>query len=220
MKKTYVLFSIFFIAALVFASCNKSTNKFLSANFDEKTRNHKIIAVLPVEMVFMGKQPKDFTPDKIKTIEEAESKSFQESLYGKILSKEPKVDIQAVEKTNKLLAAKGITIQNSWTMPADELAKVLGVDAVVKSRIEKERYMSDLASFGTSVANTLASWGGIPLGANNKTNNIRGSCEVINSADGIALWRVTVKNPNADWNTPANDIIDRINSKFARNFPY
>lgn len=200
---------------VVFQSC-KRTFKYESSSFDERTRDHRIIAVLPVEMVFTGKQPKNLTADQIKKIEEAESKSFQESLYSKILSKNLRVEVQSVNKTNSLLASNGIDIRKSWSMTAEELARILKVDAVVKAKVEKERYMSDLASAGIQLAESII---GIIPGVRSNTNLVKGSCEVLDADDDASLWRIAA-DADADWSRPANEVIEALNRKFARNFPY
>ena len=199
---------------VVFQSC-KRTFKYESSSFDERTRDHRIIAVLPVEMVFTGKQPKNLTAEQIKKIEEAESKSFQESLYSKILSKNLRVEVQSVNKTNSLLASNGIDVRKSWSMTAEELARILKVDAVVKAKVEKERYMSDLASAGIQLAESII---GIIPGVRSNTNLVKGSCEVLDTNDS-SLWRIAA-DADADWSRPANEVIEALNRKFARNFPY
>lgn len=153
MKKN-ILFLLAIGAFFFFQSCQR-TFKYTSSSFDERTRDHRIIAVLPVEMVFTGKQPKNLTAEQIKKIEEVESKSFQESLYSKVLSKNLRVEVQSVNKTNSLLASNGIDVRKSWNMTAEEPARVLKVDAVVKAKVEKERYMSDLASAGIQLAESI-----------------------------------------------------------------
>src|SRR5687767_14433310 len=63
------------ITALLIQAC--AGNRYLSPQFDEKTRQHTLIAVMPVEMIFTGNLPKNLTPEQIAEIEVAESKAFQ-----------------------------------------------------------------------------------------------------------------------------------------------
>src|SRR6476620_907968 len=81
MKKTIPV--LLLIALVISASCSRKyyTNSF----FDQQTANHKIIAVLPSEIVFTGKQPKELTAEQIAKMEEEESKAFQLALYSNIL---------------------------------------------------------------------------------------------------------------------------------------
>ena len=62
MKKhlPYVCIALF---GLFVFSCS---NKYYTANnFSEKTEDHKKVAILPAEIVFSGKQPKNMSPEAI-----------------------------------------------------------------------------------------------------------------------------------------------------------
>ncbi len=222
-------FTLLISFIVIIQSCG--SGKFLAADFDAKTASHKKIAILPVETFLTGKQPKKVTADQIKQIEEAEGKAFQASLYNCLLAKsgakkkDIKIEIQTIDKTNSLLTAAGIDMRTAWSATSEELCKVLGVDAVVKTKVEKTRYMSDLASYGISLGQDIlfaltdyALWPIVPSGMA-KTNDIKADCSVINGAEGSLLWRVAVTT-STDWSMPANQIIDDLNRKFARNFPY
>ena len=94
-----------------------------------------------------------------------------------------------------------------------------------KTKVEKTRYMSDLASYGISLGSDIlytltsgASWPFVPNGIS-KTNDINADCNLLNGSDGSLLWRVTVQTAT-DWSMPANQIIDNLNHRFARKFPY
>lgn len=209
----------------VLAACG--AQKYTVKDFDSRTMDHQTVAVLPVEMVFTGKQPKDLTPEDIATIEDAESQAFQISLLNSLLGKANKmrVTFQDYNRTNQRLEDAGIGIRESWTLDPEELAQVLGVDAVVRMRVEKQRYMSDLASFGIDMAQnlvwllsdfTIYPW--LP-GSLNKTNDIRSRATLLDGKDGSVLWNVAVTR-EADWNRPSEEIINGVTRKYARNFPY
>ena len=226
MRKKVLLLSIVLIVFLTqFCSRRWRANPI----FLEKTANHRIIAVLPIEIVFTGKQPKKLTADQIDEIEEAESLAFQASLYRLLCLEQGRyrhpivIDIQPVEKTNDILEDQGLSIRDTWKMEQVELSRILKVDAVVRSRVEKKRYMSGLASFGLEVGaailNVLADE--FPLGflVPTATRRIRAHCFLYNGKDGFTLWAKNVED-YADWSLSANDIIDGINIHFARRFPY
>ncbi|MCP4248431.1 MAG: hypothetical protein GY778_15395, partial [bacterium] len=126
-----------------------------SPRFRDLTLGHRSVAVLPFEMVFQGKAPAELTAAQIRSIEEAESMAFQTSLYFRLLNRVGKgkigVEVQPVEVTNRILADHGIGIRESWEMPTEALARTLGVDAVIRTRVEKTRYLSDAASCGIDV---------------------------------------------------------------------
>lgn len=215
------------IVSVLISGCKP---QYYATNFEAKTADHKIIAVLPVEMYFIGQVPEKWTLDDIRHIEEAESRAFQISYYNEILRstksgrKPIRVDVQHYNKTWQLLDDHEIGIRESWRMSPENLASVLGVDAVVKARIEKTRYMSDLESYGIEVATEIVNimtdhklFPLIPITARNK--EIKADYAVVDGNNGITLWSISFK-IGADWRQPANQIIDNISRRAARNFPY
>lgn len=198
------------------------------AGFDEKTAEHQTIAVLPFEMIYSGIPPRDLTQEDIERIEAGESRAFQASFFDAILAstrrgkKQLRVDVQHYSKTLSILKDNEIGILDSWDKNPEELADLLGVDAVVKGRIEKTRYMSDLASYGievgTQVISILTNNQFLPF-INNRNKNVRTGYTLINKDDGNALWSIAYEF-NADWRSNSNDIVDGINAKSARRFPY
>src|SRR5262249_8861108 len=103
-----------------------------------------------------------------------------------------------------------------------ELTKILQVDAVVRMRIQKKRYMSDVASYGVDIAKQIGYETGvlkrIPIpGSLGKTNDIYATCALV--SNGQTLWNNNYKGAS-DWNNPPNEIIESITASFGRNFPY
>ncbi len=175
--------------------------------------------------------PDDFTEEKKRTIEDAESRAFQISLYNEILrstrsGKKPiYINLQHYDKTTYLLENAGISIRDAWKENPEKLAEILEVDAVVKARIEKQRFMSDLASFGIDLGieimnvltnNTLFPW--LPFGAT-RSKEIRADFSLLDKDNGNTLWSISF-DQGADWHSPSNEIIDNITRRAARNFPY
>ena len=204
---------------------------YTAPGFPQAAADHQSIAVLPVEMIFQGKAPKGLTAEDIWQIEEGESLAFQASLYNYLLDRSSpqrrrpvRVAIQPIETTNQLLGESGLAIRDTWVLPADELAEILGVDAVVRIRVRKTRYLSDLASFGIAVGVHavlealeedhlwLLPWGP-------RTHDIYAEGELIEARSGTLLWKVAV-NRDTDWSRPANDVIRGVTRKLAKKFPY
>jgi hypothetical protein len=224
MKKNIPLFLL--IAVVTSTSCSHKyyTNSF----FDQQTANHKIIAVLPSEIVFSGKQPKDLTEEQIAKMEEDESKAFQMSLYSNILRYANTnktymfVGVQDVNKTMNALNENQITIRGSWKMDDKKLAALLGVDAIVRMQVTQKRYMSDYASYGVTIGRSVINQ--TPLGNKlpipsslGKTEDIYAYCSVV--SNNVTLWNNSYKSA-ADWDNPSNVIIENITDNFGRNFPY
>ena len=234
MKRRLPQYAVYLLLLTILLTQGSCRNRYYaSSSFEEKTAKHKVIAILPAEIVFTGTKPKKLTEEDIIKIEDAESRAFQESLYNNILKYantrryETRVDVQHYGTTLNRLTEKQITARDCCRKNDDELAVILGVDAVVRMRIEKQRYMSDMASYGISLGrDILAEMGsggvlpgtGIPVpGVSNKTNDIKATCAIL--SHGISLWNDSYR-AASNWNNPANEIIEGITENFGQNFPY
>lgn len=223
MKK---LIPLSLLMALLFSACSRKY--YSSSFFDEQTASHKLIAVLPSEIIFTGKQPKDLTPEQIDKIEEEESRAFQQALYSNIMQHANTnkyymfVGVQDISTTIALLEQNNISVRESWKMDDKKLAALLGVDAVVRMQITQKRYMSDYASYGVSVGKDIIR--NTPLGNTlpiprnlGKTEDIYAYCSVVSNS--VTLWNNNYKG-SADWDNPSREIIENITDSFGRTFPY
>jgi len=203
---------------------------FLASDFETRTANHKTIAVLPFEMIFTGVKPEKLTDEELLMIGEAESKAFMISFYNEILrstrsGRRPiSVDVQHFDKTLSILKTNNINIRSSWNEDPEKLAQLLGVDAVVKARIEKHRLMADLASYGIDlgvhiigILSDHSIWFWLPSDLT-KSKEVKSSFSLIGK-DGVTLWSIAY-DVDADWRESSNVIIDDINRKSAKHFPY
>lgn len=224
MKKTVPI--LFFIAVMVSASCSRKY--YTSSFFEQQTAGHKIIAVLPSEIVLTGKKPEQLTEEQIAKIEEEESRAFQLALYSNILQYADSrkyymsVGVQDVNKTMATLEENHISLRDSWKTDDKKLAELLGVDAIVRMQIRKKRYMSDYASYGVTIGRDiirqtpLANKLPIP-GSLGKTEDIYAYCSVVSNS--VTLWNNNYK-AAADWNNPSTEIIENITNNFGKSFPY
>ncbi|MEM7102045.1 MAG: hypothetical protein AAF502_02865 [Bacteroidota bacterium] len=217
------IYIAFFVTTLFATGCAK---QFTTASYEEVAYHHRTLAVLPFEMIFTGNLPRNLTQEMVEEIEEYESVAFQVSLFNMLhrpsnLGRNPMwVTIQHYDETNRRLLDEGISIRESWFMPTEELARILGVDAVIKTRIEKTRFMSDMASFGIAVmADILNEFpGALPI-PGNQTGRVNLTCSILDGNEGFPVWVYNDIEP-AYWNLPAEQAIDGINRRAARNFPY
>ena len=219
MKKNIAF--IFLTALIAVASCSRNH---IPSIAEEKTATHKIIAILPVEMIYTGSKPKNLNEEEILKIEENESKIFQQFLHDNILKNGNTnrymltVSVQNYINTISLLDSNKISIHDSWHKTDKELMKLLNVDAVVRMKVQEKRYMSDVASRGIDYGRQVA---GAVFKKNiyipNKTNDINASCSLI--SNGETLWNHNYR-ATADWNSPADYVINNITNNFSYYLPY
>ena len=217
-----------FIAIFILFLFSCSNKNYTASNFEEKTVNHKVVAILPAEVIFSGKQPKNLSPDAIAKAEERESIDFQYALMNSILNHAntkkyiTTVNFQDINTTLKILEKNSISVRDSWNKDDNELAKLLGVNSVIRMNIRKQRYMSDEASYGVGVAKQIVYKTGIgskvPVPSSvGKTYDIYASCNLL--SDNQTLWNDNYKR-STDYDTPANVIVEWITDDFGENFPY
>lgn len=234
MTKYFSLKSISILAVCFFTFISCSHNVYTSPQFESQTASHKIIAVLPAKVILTGTKPKKMTDADIAKQENAESILFQESLFSNILKKAntkkyyTNITLQPLEKTKQLLSQQNDTIdyRNIDSKSDEELCKLLGVDAVVRLKVQKTRYMSGLVSFGADLLNDIL-MGTVGVfvpgtttpvpNAPTKTDDIIVQCSI--QSKGQVLWNDRYSE-EANWKNNANTIVDNITNYFGRKFPY
>lgn len=225
MKKNLLYACTVSFVLFLFACSNKY---YTAGNFSEKTEDHKVVAILPAEIVFSGKLPKNLSPEDIAKAEETESVNFQYALMNSILRHAntkkyiTTVNFQDINTTQKMLDQNNISVRDSWKRDDNELAKLLNVDAVIRMNIRKQRYMSDEASYGVGVAKQVIYKTGIgskvPVPSSvGKTYDVYASCNLL--SDNQTLWNDNYKRA-ADYDTQPNVLIEWITDSFGENFPY
>ena len=214
------------IFILFLFSCS---NKYYTAsNFEEKTEKHKVVAILPAEVTLSGKLPKNLKPEDIAKAEERESIDFQYALMNSILNHAntkkyiTTVNFQDINTTQKILEQNNISVRDSWKKNDEELAKLLGVDAVIRMNIRKQRYMSDEASYGVGMAKQVIYRTGlgskVPVPSSvGKTYDIYATCNLL--SENQTLWNDNYKR-STDYDTAPNVIVEWITDDFGENFPY
>lgn len=208
MKKIIAL--IIILMPLIALAQEKQT--FESPNLKSIITKHKIVAILPYTVsITYRKQPKGFSAEANKAQELSMATSIQGSMYTYLLrrGKDYLVSFQDVDKTNVLLKRAGMEGKlNEFTM--DEVAKTLGVDAVIGGRFETEQTKSDGAAIATMVL--LGGLGG-------KTGSGSLTLTLSNGADGDLLWRF-FKTMDDTVGGSTDDLVERMMKKVSRNFPY
>jgi len=215
------------IALLAVVACNREAYK--TAGYDEFAQNHRIMAILPTETVTTGRVPKNATKEDIAAVEVAESQAFQIALFNQLSKRSGgrdgniSINFQHYSETNALLEKAGIELRDSWKYSPAELSEILGVDAVVRSTVRKEFYLTNLESFGISVATTLIAIFADPVAwwlfPSSRTSEVFASCAVLDGKSGQPTWSISRDEPTF-WNKNHNEVVEDIARALSRRFPY
>ncbi len=222
-------FTIFTFIILVFASCSR--NKHLTADYERFAQRHSQIAVLPYDIQMMGRKVAEMEQEEIDYLRSIESKLFQQSLYSEVLKRtgnqkgDIKISIQDINKTNRLLKDAGVAMIDIGEYSPKELGEILGVDAVISTRLVKEMFLSREESLLMEVATTtILDRVPVRVGYFNRSKITRSSevdifCTIVDTQAESAIW---IYNTECDlqWDTDPDDAIENINGRISKNFPY
>ncbi len=200
------------IANASIAQFEGSKQVYSSPNLKSEIVKHKIVAILPFTATISYKKlPKNFDKDANEQDQKNMAASMQQGMYTYLLRKanDYTVTFQDIERTNILLKQKGL-YDKLMEVTEDSLCKILGVDAVVKCTFSYER----IGSEGGAIVKTVL------LGpAFGKTGSGSLTMQIYNGTNGELLWRF-YKEMNEDVTSSANQVMERMMRKVARNFPY
>lgn len=213
MKKTLSLM-LALMGFVLFANAQAEGAKqiFESPKLEETIKKHKLVAILPFETtITFKKPPKNFSFEDNQAKEKAMATSIQSSMYTFLLRKSKNyfVEFQDIEKTNILLKKAGMA-DKLGEFTKDEIAKVLGVDAVISGKYDTEQSRSEGGAIVTTVL-----FGGL----GSKTGSGSLTMVINDGASGDLLWRFYKSMADSVF-TSTDDLIERMMRKVSRNFPY
>ncbi|RTY86417.1 hypothetical protein [Flavobacterium sp. RSP15] len=194
------------------AQFESSKQIFESPKLQQLVASHKTVAILPFKASISYKRlPKNFDAQTNRDEEKKLGSSLQSGMYTYLLRKsnDYTVTVQYVERTNILLKQNEV-FDKIDEMNPDALAKILGVDAVIKCAYAYEKTSSE----GLAIAKTLLIGFGTGKVASGEI-----TMNVYNGTDGDLLWRF-YKEMNEDVMSSANAVMERMMRKVGRNFPY
>ena len=178
----------------------------------EKIASQKIVAILPFHTtIAYKKQPKNFSAEANRDQESKMAKNIQSSMYTFLLRKMDRytVKFQDIDKTNILLKKAGVE-DNLDSMTKDEIAKILGVDAVISGKYEQEQSKTEAGAIASAIL-----FGGI----GGKTGSGTLTLTINDATDGELLWRF-MKTMDDSIATSSDDLVESMMRKVSRNFPY
>jgi len=228
--KNHLLLSFAFLAIVISTSC--SPKRYITQDYHEHARSHRVIAVLPYANFYTGRIPKGFSQEDLIALQEEESVLFQRSLYFQLLEESRAhkkndiyVSIEDISITNAKLEEAGVAIKDTWKKDPTELATILGVDAVVKVDLHKDYFLTNEESAMIDVATAV--FGGVlnraTVGINTRrlgrTSELYVNATLIDGGEGVSLWAYN-KKYDTDWQCETDEAISRINHKISKRFPY
>lgn len=215
LKFTFIFFACFFLNLSLFSQVfgvESSKQVFRSPYFKESVEAHKTVAIIPFKSnITYKKRPKDYDAETIKADEQKLSVNMQQGMYTYLLRKDGKysVTFQEVDRTNILLKKAGVYDKLGETLP-DSIAKILGVDAIIKCTYDHEIVGG---SEGGAIAKAILFGGASRTGSGGLT------MQLYDGKKGNLLWRF-YKEMNENIMSNANEIMNRMMRKVSRNFPY
>ena len=171
------------LICLFAAGCGPKIYK--SQNFSEALARHKTVAILPAEVTIQLRpnEAKKVTADQLNDMANKTAYDIQDKMYGWFLRRGDKfhytVTFQDVNKTNGKLKDAGIKYEDLRTKDRAELAKILGVDAVMQGKTVSEKPMSEGAAVAVGVL--FGAWG--------STNTVQGHYQYSRWKSGELLWK-------------------------------
>lgn len=182
--------------------------------FSTLSKEHKELAIIPFKVTIQYKKlPKDVTVEQMHQQELQDGKSVQSALHTYFLKNSSSdgvtVRFQDPNKTNALLAKAGIDEKNIHMQTTEDLARILGTDAIISGQFITDKPMSE----GAAVAMYLL------VGFAGPTNSGKTSISINDAKTSELLWKYD-KTLSRSFGSDSNTIINTIMRKAGRQFPY
>lgn len=207
--KIILILGIGLFSSVAFAQ----TNLFEHPDFEALAKDHKIIAIVPFDATvkLRPKEMKNLQPGQLEQMQKSEGLAIQSSMYSWFLKRKKRgkllINVQDPNKTNAILSQNGYTKITDYT--PEQLAQLLGVDAVITGRFETDKPMSEGASIALGVL--VGFWGA--------TNAATLNMSVNNAADGELLWNYN-KRVSGSLGSGTDDLINKLMRKASRRLAY
>lgn len=204
---------LFATVAFFIASCGPKI--YTSSNFSSALAKHKTVAILPAEvtMQLRPSEAKKLTAEQVNDIVNKMAYDIQDKMYGWFLRRGNKyeytVTFQDINRTNARLKDAGITYEDIKSKDRQQLAKVLGVDAVMQGKIVTERPMSEGAAVAVGVI--FGTWG--------NTNKVQTAINIHDGQSGDLLWKYDYE-ASGSLGSSSTNLVDALMRNATKHFPY
>lgn len=209
MKKT----ALALVCLFVMAACGPAIYK--SKDFDVAFAKHKTVAILPAEVTLLLRpnQSKKITPEQINEMAQKTGYDVQDKMASWFLRRSEKfhytVKFQDVNRTNAKLKEAGIVYTDLRDKDRADLAKLLGVDAVIQSRLKMDKPMSEGAAIAV----------GLLIGAWGSTNNVQTTININDGKSGDVLWKYDYE-ASGSVGSSTDRLVDALMRNASKKFPY
>lgn len=198
---------------LLLSACGPKIYK--SGEFDNALARHKTVAIIPADVVtrLRPNESKKITPEQLAEMNEKTGYAIQDKMYSWFLRRSDKfsytVTFQDVTRTNALLKQAGITYEDLSSKDRTDLAKLLGVDAVLQNRSNMDKPMSDGAAVAVGVI--FGVWG--------NTNSVATTINIHDGKSGDLLWKYDWQANGSVGSTPER-LVNGLMRNASKKFPY
>ena len=204
--------SLLVVSWIIILSHLAAQQNFSVLHLKDSLTKHRFLAMLPARVTLSFKElPKHFDLDANKAEERKTGLDVQQTMYGYFRENADQyaVSFQDVDTTYALLTKAGIA-DNFDELSSDSIAKVLGVDAIVKASYNFERKRSEAGAIANSVL--------FGFGGSKGTGSL--TMQLYSGASGTLLWSFYKQLneraiPNSD-----EGLIEKLIRKISKDFPY
>lgn len=206
---------LFSLVTLLFVASSCGPRIYKNPDFDDKTARHKIVAIMPadVNIALRPNDMKKITPAQLEEMQTKTGQNIQDNMYSWFLRRSDRfkytVSFQDISKTNTLLLKNGITNANIDTKTKEELAAILGVDAIISTNTIMQKPMSEGAAVAVGVL--LGAWG--------NTNDVKTSINIHDGKDGSLVWKYDYTAAGSV-GSDTQSLVNALMRNASRKFPY
>jgi len=201
-------FKLLFFAAIVF-TMSSCASVYYSPDAKQIATSHQKIAVIPPTVSIAARRKVD--AEALKEQQETESLNFQKEMYSWLLTRKRRngmlVNILDVETTNAKLTRAGYFENN--TMTPNEIANLLGVDAIMTSNYALSKPISE----GAAVAIGLLS------GVWSTTNEARVTLEIHDRGTENMIWNYN-HTLSGSVGTSSHNLVNSLMRNASKKMPY
>lgn len=191
------------------------THLYENPNFDQITKDHKLIAILPFKATvkLRPKEMKNMTQEQLAEMAKNEGENIQSGMYSWFLKRQKNGDmwvkVQDINTTGAILSKNEINIENLDKYTPKELAQLLEVDAVIMGTFDTNKPMSEGASIAL----------GLLVGFYGATNNAVLNLFIYNGSDGELLINYN-KAVSGSLGSSTENLINTLMRKASRRISY